>query len=292
MSNKDYPSSQAVNLLQKIKEFGKEGEDPGDFGRARGVAVSPNGDIVVADPSNKAVLVFSPDGQHKFNLKSPDGVPEGLLRTPHDVTVSSQGCIMVVDQTKYVKIFEAGDGKYLQSFATMKKYEADKKVGTCCLTIDNEGQILVGNYHKKLITIHDALDGTIQDKLTVEVEPYFLASNTKQQIIIGDLKSRKVSVVDHSGKEIFAINPMLEGAAWIPMGVACNAKDDIFVAVVKQDKSGKGTLDTGCILKYNNTGLFMACVAKDLYYPMSIVVTSTGHLVVANHNSIVTYATD
>ena len=199
---------------------------------------------------------------------------------------------MVVDQTKFVKIFEAADGKFLQSFATMKKYEPDKKVGTCCITIDNQGLILVGNYHKKLITIHDGLDGSIQDKLTVEVEPYFLAANSKQQIIIGDLKARKVAVVEYSGKEVFQINPMMEGAPCIPMGVACDIKDNIFVAVVKADKSGKGTLDTGCILQYSSAGLFIACVARDLYYPMSIVVSQDGLLVVANHTSVVSYKVD
>ena len=62
-----------VNLLQKVAEFGREGDGQGDFARARGVAVSPNKDVVIADPSNKAVLVFTEEGQHKFTLKSPEG---------------------------------------------------------------------------------------------------------------------------------------------------------------------------------------------------------------------------
>lgn len=245
---------------------------------------------MVADPTKKSVLVFAQEGRYKYTVTSPDGDPEGQLRTPHDVAISGDDCLMVVDQTKFVKIFDAADGTYVKSFATMTKYDAEKKVGTCCVTVDIQGQIIVGNYHRKLITIHDAMDGSIQSKLTVNIEPYFLATNTKQQIIIGDLKARKVVVIDYNGKEVLIINPLLAGTPCIPMGVACDGSDNIFVAVVKEDASGKGTMDSGCILQYNSAGLFLACVARDLCYPMGMTFSRERELFVANHETVMAFS--
>ena len=233
--------------------------------------------------------MFSGDGQHKFNLKSPKGKPEGKLRTPHDVSVSSQGKLMVVDLTKFVKIFDS-DGKYLQSFFTSSRSAPDEKIGTYCIDIDNQGEIIVGNYEAKTITIHDSVDGAVKDQISPSLKPNFLAVNTRQQIVIGDPKAKKVCVLDYSGKEILTFDPLIGGAPCIPLGVACSPSDDIFVAAVKIDKKGKGKLNTGCILQYSSTGLFMGCVAKDLYYPMGMTFTHDGQLLaVANYNSGVVF---
>ncbi len=274
-----------MNQLKKLLDFGQEGEGSGDFTRARGIAISPSGDIVIADPSKKAVLVFAPDGQHKFNLKSPRGKPEGKLRTPQDVAVSSQGNIMVVDLTKFVKMFSA-DGKFVHSFHTSSRPAPDEKIGTYCIDVDNQGQIVVGNYEKKTITIHDSVDGSVKEQIMPSLKPNFLAVNSQEQIVIGDPKSKKVCILDYAGKEITSWDPVVEGAPCIPMGVACNDNDDIFISVVKMNKSGKGKLNTGCILQYSKTGLFIGCVAKDLYYPMGMTFALDGKtLAVANYTT-------
>ncbi|XP_072051221.1 uncharacterized protein [Amphiura filiformis] len=288
---------QPSHLMTKIKEFGQEGSDE-ELERARGIAVSAAGDVIVADSDRKQVLLYTVDGKYKSTLTSPDGIPEGQLRTPQDVAVSEDGgCLMVVDLTRYVKIFDA-DGSYIQSFHTREKGAADKRIGTSCIDIDCQGQILVGNQKSQLITIHDVFDGSIKNTIDLQdiIKPYFLTVNRKEQILIGDYDSKKVKAIDYVGKVLFTINPKVEyGAACKPLGVACNpnANDDIFVAVIGVDSAGNDAPDTGRILRYTNTGLFMACVAKDLYYPMGITFTQDGRLLIAaNYNSVLVLGHD
>ncbi len=277
--------------MKKIKEFGQEGSDE-ELERARGIAVAATGDVIVADSDRKQVLLYTIDGKFKSTLASPDGVPEGQLRTPQDVAVSEDGgCLMVADLTKFVKVFDE-DGSYIQSFHTREKGSADKRIGTCCIDIDCQGQILVGNQKSQGITIHDVMDGTIKSSIDLQdiIKPYFLSVNRKNQIIIGDYQNEIVKAIDYNGKVLFTINPKVEyGATCKPLGIACNgnANDDIFVAVIGVDSAGNDAPDTGRILQYTNTGLFMACVAKDLYYPMGITFTKDGRLLVAaNYNSV------
>lgn len=47
--------------------FGVRGRSPGQLQRPTGVAVHPNGDIIIADYDNKWVSIFSSDGKYKVS---------------------------------------------------------------------------------------------------------------------------------------------------------------------------------------------------------------------------------
>lgn len=52
--------------------FGVRGRSPGQLQRPTGVAVHPNGDIIIADYDNKWVSIFSSEGKYKVsNSKVP-----------------------------------------------------------------------------------------------------------------------------------------------------------------------------------------------------------------------------
>lgn len=44
------------------------GRSPGQLQRPTGVAVHPNGDIIIADYDNKWVSIFSSDGKFKVSI--------------------------------------------------------------------------------------------------------------------------------------------------------------------------------------------------------------------------------
>lgn len=48
--------------------FGVRGRSPGQLQRPTGVAVHPNGDIIIADYDNKWVSIFSSDGKYKVSV--------------------------------------------------------------------------------------------------------------------------------------------------------------------------------------------------------------------------------
>lgn len=47
--------------------FGVRGRSPGQLQRPTGVAVHPNGDIIIADYDNKWVSIFSSEGKYKVS---------------------------------------------------------------------------------------------------------------------------------------------------------------------------------------------------------------------------------
>lgn len=49
--------------------FGVRGRSPGQLQRPTGVAVHPNGDIIIADYDNKWVSIFSSDGKYKVRAR-------------------------------------------------------------------------------------------------------------------------------------------------------------------------------------------------------------------------------
>lgn len=50
--------------------FGVRGRTPGQLQRPTGVAVHPNGDIIIADYDNKWVSIFSGEGKFKVSRTS------------------------------------------------------------------------------------------------------------------------------------------------------------------------------------------------------------------------------
>lgn len=50
--------------------FGVRGRSPGQLQRPTGVAVHPNGDIIIADYDNKWVSIFSSDGKYKVRTRA------------------------------------------------------------------------------------------------------------------------------------------------------------------------------------------------------------------------------
>ena len=59
-----------TNDGQFKSRFGVRGRSPGQLQRPTGVAVHPNGDIIIADYDNKWVSIFSSDGKFKVRTLS------------------------------------------------------------------------------------------------------------------------------------------------------------------------------------------------------------------------------
>lgn len=76
--------------------FGRKGSQDGELLRPTGVAVTQNGNIIVADRDNHRIQIFSSDGRFisKFGSKG-DG--EGQLNDPHGLALTPEGNICVAD---------------------------------------------------------------------------------------------------------------------------------------------------------------------------------------------------
>jgi len=95
-----------------VKCWGSPGSEPGQFARARALALGPDGNLYVADACNHRIQVFSRDGALVRILGTPGSGP-GELSYPYDLAFNSKGALYVVEYgNNRVQKFTA-DGKSL-----------------------------------------------------------------------------------------------------------------------------------------------------------------------------------
>lgn len=95
-----------------VASWGKHGSGPGEFARPRGLAISPEQELYVADGNNHRIQVFSLDGKYLRSIGSQGSEP-GQLQYPYDVTIGPRGEMYVAEwgQNRIQKFSK--DGKSL-----------------------------------------------------------------------------------------------------------------------------------------------------------------------------------
>ncbi len=79
-----------------LKEWGRMGDAPGELRRPQGIALAPDGNLVVADSVNHRLQVFRPDGV-LLQIIGRFGRELGELNYPYDVAVDQAGRIYAIE---------------------------------------------------------------------------------------------------------------------------------------------------------------------------------------------------
>jgi DNA-binding beta-propeller fold protein YncE len=79
-----------------IKCWGSPGSEPGQFARARALALGPDGNLYVADACNHRIQVFSRDGA-LVRFWGTVGTGPGELSYPYDVAFNQKGQLYVIE---------------------------------------------------------------------------------------------------------------------------------------------------------------------------------------------------
>ena len=97
-----------------LREFGAEGEGPGEFAKPTGVAVGPDGSVYVADYDLDRVQKFGRNGEFVLEWGHA-GKGNREFRSPNGLAVDSAGNVYVADfYNKVVKVFDV-DGRFLRT---------------------------------------------------------------------------------------------------------------------------------------------------------------------------------
>lgn len=83
---------------QLLDVWGERGDDPDQFLRPEGLAVAPDGSVLVVDCGHQRILRFSAAGELLQQIGGP-GTEPGQFAVPFDVDVLSDGTILVVDRS-------------------------------------------------------------------------------------------------------------------------------------------------------------------------------------------------
>jgi tripartite motif-containing protein 2/3/tripartite motif-containing protein 71 len=175
---------------EKIKSFGSQGSDSGQFNNPEGVAVDDSDNILVADYENNRIQKFTSCGKFvtAVKIKRPVGIAvhpqskkvyvtnikdnciqvlnpdltfsssfgsegggDGQFTYPYDVTFDSTGNVYIVDYNNdHIQVFTA-EGQFLRKFGT-HGIKKPQPIGIC---IDSEDVVYVtenSNHHVLVFT--------------------------------------------------------------------------------------------------------------------------------------------
>ncbi|XP_072033499.1 E3 ubiquitin-protein ligase TRIM71-like [Amphiura filiformis] len=248
------------------KDIGKEG--PGKIKCGLGVVVDPNtSDIFIADWGDKNVKVFDSEGNYKRVLL-------GNLHEPRDVAVSSNGFHFITDQTAYVKVLTSY-GNYLKQFpAISPDGQSSDTDGSQLygLTIDSDGNLLVGNSDKYYISKHKQ-DGTHISTIQTYIRPCFVGTTSQGTIVVcADYPHTNAQIMDCTFNLLHTINTP---KPLCPCGACCSDDGIIYISSYG-DHGGV----QGGIYSFTEDGEYLGCVTNDVNYAEGLALINDDRMVV------------
>ena len=153
-------------VLLTLGKAGVSGEGPDVFNQPSDVAVSPNGDIFVADGhdennSNARIVKFSKDGKF-IKAWGKHGKGPGEFEVPHGLAFDSRGRLFVADRgNNRIQIFDQ-DGRYLEEWKQFSRPSGIYIDGKDILYVaDSESNSKTNPGWKRGIRVGSAKDGKV-----------------------------------------------------------------------------------------------------------------------------------
>jgi DNA-binding beta-propeller fold protein YncE len=177
---------------------GRKGTGAGEMESPRGIAVGPDGDVVVADMMNNRVLRFGADGVFKSVIGKPTAIKgkarAGELEEPSGVAVDRQGFVYVADTWNgRIQKFDP-KGKQVAEYGGVKyTFYSPRNVA-----VDLQGNIYVadtGNSQVKVIDPNGKLVKSVGMKGNGGEgfnEVFGLAINSKGELFAADPGNRRI----------------------------------------------------------------------------------------------------
>ncbi|KAG7237079.1 hypothetical protein INR49_032825 [Caranx melampygus] len=202
--------------------FGIRGRTPGQLQRPTGVAVHPNGDIIIADYDNKWVSIFSSEGKFKNKIGS------GKLMGPKGVSVDRNGHIIVVDNKACCVFIFQLNGKLVTKFG-------NRGNGPHFAAVNNNNEIIVTDFHNHSVKVFNT-EGEFLLKFGSNGEgngqfnaPTGVAVDVNGNIIVADWGNSRIQVFDGSGSFLSYINTSAD-PLYGPQGLALTSDGHVVVA--------------------------------------------------------------
>ena len=261
------------------RQWGSEGEGPGQFNRPRGVAVTSGGDILVCDWGNHRVQVFRSDGTFVRAWGSFGAAP-GQFSFPTSVAVSSTDEVFVADTGNHrIQVFRL-DGSFVRSWGSggqapgQFQHPAGVAVhGDLVLVSDNNHRIQCFGLDGTFVRMWGS-QGAAPGQF---YGPQGLAVSSAGEVFVCDSGNHRVQVFGLDGmfRRTLGSEGRAPGQFDYPLDVAVSSagevlvSDDSRVQVFEAD----GTFERCLHLPARNDGAFE---------PFGVAVTPSGDVVVCD----------
>ncbi|XP_038065237.1 E3 ubiquitin-protein ligase TRIM56-like [Patiria miniata] len=274
--NIDLGKVMVEDTWEMCHSFGKRGSGAGEFERARCIATAAEPDeIAVTDGGNKRIVICNNQGQTKSSIPI---AANDVVAVSNQWVCANPGEVMVYHR----------DTKPARDFGTLQKSEVGKTdVQLMCVAVMPNGNIMVGDGKRKVLTELHPKNGKILHTMTLKIRPDYLAVLSNGWIVISDDEEGLVEIVevsDDNAVTVGAIKPTIDGDPVRRCRGVCSNSSGIYLAVITR------RVNTGHIHHYNCAGQFVSCVAQGLYNPVGITFTADGQqLAVADLHSVKIY---
>ena len=149
-------NNQCVQMFNNIGDFklrfGTRGRNAGQLQRPTGVAVTINGNYLVADYDNKWVSIFSPEGKYLNKIGT------GKLLGPKGIAVDNNGHIIVVDNKQSCVFIFQSNGKLLHKFGS-RGNEEHQFAGPHFCSVNQDNDIIISDFHNHCVKVFDSEGG-------------------------------------------------------------------------------------------------------------------------------------
>ncbi|CAH1249822.1 TRIM2 [Branchiostoma lanceolatum] len=245
--------------------LGQKGSGPGEFANPRGVAMTAENEILVADMFNRRVQVHDMKGVHRRQF--PTATPGGYMVAPEDVTIDVGGNLWIV-------------GKYGTNSVAVKYNRDGLPLATIPLrqTAFVRGVAVNPKTHQVLVTETDGRTGEVlmfgtdgeQERRFGRQEgmlhPWYVSTNMEGNILVSDLDTNNVYMYNQSGGFL----DKFRGRFLHPEGLCTDWHGNIIVA-----DSGNRRVEV-----LTGRGEHVRYVASGLGKPSGVAVGPAGQMVV------------
>ncbi|XP_071809091.1 uncharacterized protein [Asterias amurensis] len=234
----------------------------------------PGDEMAVADHRNRRVVIYDTKGRQKKSIP--------LSSNPWGVA-AFQNQLVIVDETNSVKMYNRNGTKMFEFHTVPHSEVGNTSVNLRSVAVMKD-TIMVGDVKRSVITKHRSSDGSLIDTVSVQTQPYYLAIDSKDRVVVSGWGEQPVDIVELTGTLLFSINTKINSQQVLSCRGVCCDSSAIYIAV------SNVVFNTGHIHQYDTQGRFLSCIAQGLYSPFGISLTSDGQqLAVANLKSVKIY---
>ena len=252
----------------------------------RGIGSShKDGIIAVTDVTEDHVLVYdTKDGGFEFFLYFPIESSRDNIRNPQDVAITADGIFLLVDKSRYVRVFDQ-NGEYTgHRFTTLRENDSEHtKVRLVAIAVDIHGIIVVADAKREVLTLHHP-DGSFKKLLPLKVEPSYIDVNNKEVIAVsGNLK---VLLLNYAGVHLQTIDQIgLESKRSLWAHGVCFDRNTELIYVVHCKLFGDKSVHMYAV----PSGRYMGCVTRGLNSPDGIAATIDSQVAVCDWSNVRVY---
>lgn len=205
--------------------IGMKGRADGDFFYPRGLSVTLDGEILIADTMNHRIQIFNQYGIFIKTIGSKGSEP-GQFNEPTGVTELPNGDLAVADKKN----------KRIQIFSQRRQFKFMFPTGDepFAITSDKGYNMIVSTVRRSIEVYRRGgklvhafpVGGQARDKIGCHI-----CVNDKEEVIVGDAVHNYVKYFTYGGKLLYKFHPLStgDGLSMIPSGVCVNVQGELII---------------------------------------------------------------